>query len=845
LKFLRSKPGKAMAGVVLLLTLFLVRPGAQRLRTRIVRSTSLALGRQVDVDRVSLRLLPQPGFDLENFVVHDDPAFGAEALLQSSDVVALVRVSSLLRGRLEIARLSLTEPSLNLVRNGEGHWNLESLLERAAHTPVAPTAKARTEARPGFPYIEADRGRINFKSGPEKKPYALTDANFALWQDSENTWGVRLKAQPMRTDFNLSDTGMFEVEGSWQRSENLHETPVQFTIQWDGAQLGQVTKLTWGQDKGWRGGVRLSATLEGTPNDLKVDAEASIQDFRRYDIAADMALRLAAQCTGHYSSSDHVLTRLACGAPVGDGGITVSGSVALASAVRGYDLTLLAQNLPVQPLVEFARRVKKNVPADMIAAGKLDTKITLRQEPAAKGSGPVWQGGGQLTALNLRSSLNGTRLVLDRIPFTVSSGGKPEARTRSIAADASKLEPRLDIGPFNLALGRPAPATVRGQVGRSGYDLLVQGDAEVQRLLAVARTVGLAVPQPAAEGEARINLRISGVWTGFAAPSVTGTALLNSVQARVRGLTEPVEISFANISLTPDWTEVQKLTFLAAGNIWRGTFMIPRRCDTPRACPIHFDLRADEIMTDQLGVAEAAPGKQPWYLFLSASVQPSSAPPPFLASLHAIGRLTAGRVLIHSLVASRVTADVEVNQARLRISNLRGEILGGQHSGDWTADFSVNPPAYSGSGTLEKVALGQLAEAMHDNWITGSGNATYLATTQGWSKAELLANADASLQVEARDGSLPHLALTGETNPLHLSRFAGRLLLRDGKFEIAQGKLQTAAGIYQLSGTASFGRVLDIKLTRDGTHGFNINGTLTQPRVTLNPTSETQAALKP
>lgn len=845
MKFLRSKPGKAIAGIVLVLTLFLVRPGAQRLRTRIVRSISLALGRQVDVGRVSLRLLPQPGFDLENFVVHDDPAFGAEALLQSSDVVALVRVSSLLRGRLEIARLSLTEPSLNLVRDGEGRWNLESLLERAAHTPVAPTAKARSEARPGFPYIEADRGRINFKSGPEKKPYTLTDANFALWQDSENTWGVRLKAQPMRTDFNLSDTGVFEVEGSWQRSENLHETPLQFTMQWDGAQLGQVTKLTWGQDKGWRGGIRLSATLEGTPNDLKVDAEASIQDFRRYDIATDKALRLAAQCSGHYSSSDHVLSRLACRAPVGEGGIAVNGSVALISAVRSYDLTLLAQNLPVQPLVEFARRVKKNVPADTIAAGKLDGKITLRREPGANGSGPVWQGGGQLTALNLRSSLNGTRLVLDRIPFIVSSGGKLEARSESIASDVTKLEPRLDIGPFNVGLGRPAAATVRGQVARSGYNLLVQGDAEVQRLLAVARTIGLAVPQPAAEGEARINLRISGAWTGFAAPSVTGTALLNSVQARVRGLSEPVEISFANISLTQDRTEVQRLTFLAAGNTWRGTFMIPRRCDASRACPIRFDLRADEIRTDQLGVAEAAPGKQPWYRFLSGPAQPSPAQPPFLASVHAIGKLTAGRVVIHNLIANRVAADVELDQGRLRVSNLRGELLGGQHSGDWTADFSVNPPAYSGTGTLEKVALGQLADAMHDNWITGSGNGTYVASTQGWSTAELLANADASLQLEARDGSLPHLTLAGETSPLRLNRFAGRLLLRDGKFEIAQGKLQTAASIYHLSGTASFSRVLDIKLTRDGALGFNITGTLTQPRMTVNPTSETQAALKP
>ena len=131
-----------------MLALFLVRPGAQRMRTRIVHSISLALGRQVDVGRVSLRLLPQPGFDLENFVVHDDPAFGAEPVLQSSDVIALVRVSSLLRGRLEIARLSLTEPSLNLVRDSEGRWNLESLLERAAQHAGCSNCQRR-EAKPG------------------------------------------------------------------------------------------------------------------------------------------------------------------------------------------------------------------------------------------------------------------------------------------------------------------------------------------------------------------------------------------------------------------------------------------------------------------------------------------------------------------------------------------------------------------------------------------------------------------------------------------------------------------------------------------------------------------------
>ena len=62
-----------------------------------------------------------------------------------------MRVSSLLRGRLEIARLSLTEPSINLVRNSEGRWNLENLLERAASIPVAPTGKTTQRSAPRVP----------------------------------------------------------------------------------------------------------------------------------------------------------------------------------------------------------------------------------------------------------------------------------------------------------------------------------------------------------------------------------------------------------------------------------------------------------------------------------------------------------------------------------------------------------------------------------------------------------------------------------------------------------------------------------------------------------------------
>ncbi len=347
-----------MAAVILLL-LFLLRPGASQMKSRIATSISSGVGRTVEIGSVHLRLLPRPGFDLENVVVYDDPAFGAEPMLRASEVTAALRLTSLVRGRIEIARLDLTEPSLNLVHGENGRWNLEALLERAAHNSLAPTAKAKLEPRPGFPYIVATTARINFKNGPEKKPYALTNADFSLWRDSEErAWGVRLKAQPMRSDLNLNDTGVLRVSGTWQRAATLRDTPLQFSVEWDRPQLGQLTKLFSGNDQGWRGEVQLEARLAGTPAKLTVSSGASIEDFRRYDITSGDALRMTVHCDGQYSSLDHALHEVLCNAPVGSGRITLKGDLGIPGSHR-YGLVLAAEDVPVSAAAALARRAKR------------------------------------------------------------------------------------------------------------------------------------------------------------------------------------------------------------------------------------------------------------------------------------------------------------------------------------------------------------------------------------------------------------------------------------------------------------------------------------------------------
>src|SRR6516164_7012638 len=111
-----------------------------RYRNQIATSIGIALGRNVTVSAVELKLIPRPGLILSGFVVADDPSFGPEPMLRAETVTAYLRVSSLWRGRLEVGTLQLENPSLNLVRRADGHWNLQDLIERSSQVSTAPTS---------------------------------------------------------------------------------------------------------------------------------------------------------------------------------------------------------------------------------------------------------------------------------------------------------------------------------------------------------------------------------------------------------------------------------------------------------------------------------------------------------------------------------------------------------------------------------------------------------------------------------------------------------------------------------------------------------------------------------
>ena len=877
MSFFSSKRRVAIAAVLLLL-LFLLRPGASRLKARIAGSLSAALARPVEIGSVHVRLLPRPGFDLENLVVYDDPAFGQEAMLRAPEVTADLRLISLVRGRLEVSRLDLSDPSLNLVHGANGRWNLEALLERTSQVPLAPTAKARSEARPAFPYIQVSSGRINFKNGQVKKPYALTNADFALWQDSENTWGVRLKAEPFRGDMNLNDTGTLRVNGTWQRAASLRDTPLQFNVAWDRPQLGQLTKFLSGEDKGWRGGLQLDMTLAGTPANLKVASDASVRDFRRYDISGPASF-VAAHCDGRYSSIDHLVHEVLCRLPVGAGQLTLKGEVGLPASHR-YNLLLNAEDVPAGALVALALRTRKNLPENLQATGEVRGILAMEKKDPAEA--PKFTGTGEIVGLHLTSPGSKGELEAASIPLRLTTGE---------AKDGGPAGPRLQFGPVSLAStsGRSASPVAKGWVAISGYGVALTGEGEVGRTLRMASLVGLPALAATAEGLAQMDLQIAGTWhewvqetkeetqketqaglSTFAQPQVTGTVKLKSVRAEVRGVDGPIEISSASLQLLPDKVRVTKLSVNAAHALWAGSMELPRGCGTPGACTVRFDLT-----TNQFGLSDAAqwasprPKPRPWYR-LSAGTDPAGLA--FFSRLHAQGKVTVGHLLLHGVntgvnagpttgvTANRVSAIVTVDSGKLTISDLHGDLFGGKHSGNWTLDFSVKPPVYRGSGSVSGIALRQVASAMHDEWIAGTGSGNYQITASGAS-SEFWKSVEGTLQFDMSEGMLPHVMMPPDDEAMRLDRLQGRAHLHDGKIEIEDGTLDSSDGKFQISGSASFGRELDLTLvgksetagsgssssnssSSSGLKTYALGGTLAEPRVTLVANPETQAQLK-
>jgi len=824
--------------VAILLIMALVIPFRIRVnRERVVAAMSKSLGRQVSIGSIHYRLLPWPGFTIENFTVADDPEFSPEPVIRAENVTANIRLSSLWRGHLEISRLHFDEPSLNLVRNNAGLWNVQSILLRASQIPSAPTNKRIAEERVRFPYIEASLGRINLRLGNEKKPLTFMDSDFILWLGSENRWNLEFSARPTRTDMNLTDLGIIRGRGTIQRANSLATMPLNLHLTWDNAQLGQTTKLILGNDRGWRSGIALTADLAGTPDDLAFTLRLGLDGFRRADIVSVNSLVLNVECTGHAHYDDASISPLNCNVPLEKGLLSVRGNVQQLHGVPQPDLQVVAENIPASALLALARRVKRSIPDDLQANGSLSAAFVLAPPVSADGTMQPhrWKGEGTLTGLQLSSAALTPPLVVGDVKFEEGielPTPTPASRKRKqVAVSQPAMSPAgLNILPFNMDLGGDAPARVDGLISTQDASLHLQGAFRLQRILTLANALGLRPIQTAADGSMQGNFTISSAWRELMVPTLTGTATIDKLQWKSAQLNAPVTLSGGIVSITPDTSHLSGFEVEIGKDLtMHGDVGFRRGCSPITECDFRFELTTASLSTDTLNQVLNPSLHDHGFSLFGTAKQPTP-----WQWLHAQGTLQIEQVQLGKLPLRHCSSFASIGQSIVTLHALHCQAFHGDHSGDWTLDFSGEHPKFSGSGKVTHAAIADAGNLFHEEWGSGSVDGEYKIEFSGEHAPDFAASAKGTITPSIQNGVWKH-ARVPLTGPLQFSSWKMPMELSGGTLTVKDGLLKLPKQSLAVNGTIGLDRIvhLDFIPTDDAANAaaFHAEGSVQNPTI--------------
>jgi hypothetical protein len=547
-----------------------------------------------------------------------------------------------------------------------------------------------------------------------------------------------------------------------------------------------------------------------------------VRDFRRYDIAAKDYAEVRMRCAASFNGLAYLLHEIECVSPVTDGDLMLRGSIAHLHTQPEFDLSLAARRLPMSAVVAAVRRMKRDMAEDLTASGEMAAAFVLRTSNHGEQKETSFVGGGETRELVMRSSGLGGPIPLGNLRFAVVND----------AAGGAAGVPRLVVSPFNLSLGGAAPARVAAAFSANDFAVRVTGDADLQRLMRVAKTSGLRPTEIAATGSAAIDLSISGQWARFAQPTLLGRARVQNVTANVRGL--------PSVLFSPSVLRVEALRASVAhtGLTAAGWVELPRNCGVPEDCVMRFDLASPSLSADELNrLVNPKLQSRPWYRVIGGNNRPS-----LFTALRAEGRVTAGRVTMKNVIANRVAAHVRIGQGKLALSEVNGELFGGKHVGTVSADFTSDPPQYSASGTLTRANMALITAAMGDTWASGGADLQYSVSFVGWDAATLAQSAAGKIAFTWRDGGFRNLVLRQASGPVRVRQFQGRLELKDGTLSFEQSRLTSAGGIYEVRGTASFSRQVDLTFSDGAAAAYAVTGTLAAPKVA--PVPRTEAALR-
>lgn len=711
-----------------------------------------AFGRNVEVSYYDWRWLPSPGVVAHYVTIGEDPRFGNEYFLRAQSVAASPRWGALFSGRLELGSLVLMDPSLNLVRNADGKWNVESWLPSPVSTKptlFGPHAPGRAAL---LSRIEIQRGRINFSRGADRHPFALADLEGSIEQESPGRWRIELEASPLRATVHLQDTGLVRVTG-FISGTSARLQPAELDVTWSDASLADVARLAMGSDPGVRGTFQMelkaqtAPVLEGAPPGAAkwgFTLGASVVAPHGWNIPAradSPSLSVRAEASWQAGASEVQLSKLLVEGP--HSSITGTGSVNWAHGIDPQ-LRLASGGIAYADVLDWYKAFQPGVAEGLTAGGYLQAGAELAGWPLhvvdAKLSSSWIETNLDAKTLFVITGVEGS---MNRTSGKLSTGvviTPPEGSSINIAEIMERAETRPPfewVDATATMTRRNADSNASANPNTWHCDLRVTAMLDhIEWLLQASKVVGQSVSTNW-DAEGGLDAKLDWAWDSWKPfPKPTGQVGLRNIELRLPLLNQPIEIADTKIELSPVERRITVRKASALGAHWQG--IVSKReiaapvsakpagklAAAPAGNPAYtgwnFDLTADHLDAIQLDQWLGPRARPSWLTRLFSSEDASANSSAFgsaagqavhpgpLATLNARGNLKVGSFHLAPLVVQELRADVEMQGRDVNFSKFETQLCGGMISGRLLMKLEADP-SYWLELTAENVDAAELA----------------------------------------------------------------------------------------------------------------------------------------
>ena len=854
----------------------------RRTRGYLIAHLESSFGRPVQVGQFSMQILPIPELDAEGVTIGEDPAFGHEYFLRAERMTASFRWLGLLRGHFEFGTMSLTRPSLILVRTAEGRWNLERWLPPArpggAYAAGAAGPQLPAESTHHLQKIEFDDGRINFKQGDEKKPFAFTNVSGAVEQASPGRWELRLEAQPWRSGALLQSTGTLYVRG-YVAGTSARLQPAEIQLHWDKVSLADLFRLVTGNDPGVRGAFALDGNAsagkanpgaESGASQWRFELQARATHVHRWDLTErednprfNVGLKgywylLAGEARAEQINIDGPRSNIRGTAILKTGG-------PLEWQVNAESVSVQAQDL-----MAWYRAFHPGVAEEVAVEGLVAGNATLGGWPLRWEEGALRSEGATVRIPGpnapghiepFHGSARGGKFTLESVRLRL--GGDAVGRAAENRPDKSANKPRPATNPEDTieAALTEDPSFVQGEL-RLNLRL-----ADVAPVFKLASAFGHPLNR-GWEYTGSASGPVNWSWNGLSRETHRSGALdLTKGQLQVVGLNQPLKLEETHVN----WRDGRRGATIqnaeAFGASWMGTIEEKTSESAGPEKSWQFQLHADHLDAAELDRWFGPRGRPNWLQRLLTSFlggQNSEAKASeLLRQVSAEGVLTADGVTIEKVKLANARARAILRDLHLRIEDAEAEWAGGSVGGEAQAVFSPLPK-YEVAAEFEHINLAQLpwlAKAA-DRW-SGLASGNVQVTTGGVGREELLKQLAGRGQLKLKTIQFLgwEVEASEQTGALHkgVSRWTsgeGTFTVKDRAVNFSGLRLETAHSRTLLLGSIDFGlncnlvfRAVDAekRVAKADTPGrlVQVSGPMATPLVIVEPVSVSAPAAKP